>query len=328
MSPDVGRRAALFVVCAVVAIGAILVLEFLPMPERTLAWNAAFDAGHAPLFGLFALALLGWLRPFHRGEGGRPGRAYVAAFVLAAVAGVLTEIAQIGTGRDADPWDVVRDVLGASSFLLFAATLDGGLTEWRARPWVPLRAILRVTAAAVLALAFVPLAVVGICYGFRDAAFPHLMDFESYWEGRFVDTRDARVTLGYLPEPWTDPTRLVGVVTFGPGAWPALDLVEPYPDWTGYDRLTLKVWSELADPVTVSVRVDDHHPEADERFDQRFQTSLEIVPGENAISIPLSDVRDGPSGRRLDLAHVRRVILYASRVERPFTLYVDDIRLE
>jgi hypothetical protein len=312
---------------AALAVGAILLLEFGRVPEDTLWWRTAFDAGHALVFGVFAVGVLGLLRRYLDGDDARRRRAYGAAFVLATVAGVVTELGQVAATRDADPWDALRDVVGAAAFLLFAATLDGDLVRWPARPWIPVRGVVRVVAVTVLLFAFVPLAVVATSYGFRNAAFPHLLDFESYWESRFVRTHDASVTLGYLPDPWRDPNRIVGVVRFEPARWPSLDLREPYPDWRGFRALTLRVWSEQSERVKLAIRIDDAHSADTGAFADRFNRKLAVEPGENRFEIPLADlaaVRDG----RFDLGDVRRLMLFLDGPDRAVQLYVDDLRLE
>lgn len=327
MNRSPSRSPAWPAACIAAAIGTLLFLEFGRVPEDTMWWRTAFDAGHALVFGVFAVAVLGLLRRFLRGADARRRRAYVSAFVLATVAGVLTELGQIAAARDADPWDVARDVVGAAAFLLFAATFDGDLVRWPSRPWVPVKGVVRVAAVTLLLLAFVPVAVVATSYGFRNAAFPHLLDFESYWESRFVAARDADVTLGYLPEPWHDPNRLVGVVRFRSARWPSLDLREPYPDWTGYRELTFRAWSEEAEVVPLAIRIDDGRSAATGEYRDRFNRKLRIEPGENVLTVPLEDVAASRGGE-FDLADVRRVMLFMSQPARPVQLYIDDLRLE
>lgn len=312
---------------AALAVGAILFLEYGRVPADTLWWTTAYDAGHALVFGVFAISVLGLLRRYLGEDDRGRRRAYLSAFVLAAVAGLATELAQVGIDRDADPWDLMRDVVGAAAFLLFTATLDGDLVRWPARPWIPVKAIVRVAATALLLLAFVPLAVVGLGYVFRDAAFPHLLDFESYWEGRFVHVRDARVTLAFLPEPWTDPNRVVGLVRFDAARWPGVQLREPYPDWTGHETLTFRVWSELDRELPLAIRIDDGRSLASGAYAHRFTKRIPISPGENRIELPLSEVSAARSGG-FDLADVRRLMLFLNGPDRPVELYVDDLRLE
>ena len=281
------------------------------------------------LFGVVALAALVAL-PGRPGDPPARRRAtYGTAFVIAAVLGAASETMQFFGPRDADLWDLARDVVGAGAFLLFAATFEAGVVSWPRRPHVPFAALARIVAVFLLLLAFVPVAATATAYGFRNAAFPHLMDFESYWESRFLETRGADITLAFLPEPWNeDPTRLVGMVTFRPGGYSSMILREPVPDWGAYRALRFEVFSTLDREVDLTVRIDDEiairHPE----FGERYQGEFTIGPGRNDIEIPLDEVREGPRERPLDLTRIRQLLVFDKFEGEPYSLYFDSFRLE
>ena len=325
----VSRPALVRVAAVAVVIGALSFLEFAPPPGRGELLHVLYDAGHAMLFGLVALAALVAL-PGKPGDAPAKRRAtYWTAFAIAAVLGAASEMVQFFGPRDADLFDLVRDVVGAAAFLLFAATFEDGVVGWSGRPHVPIAAVARIAAVFLLLLAFVPLAATATAYGFRNAAFPHLMDFESYWESRFLVTRHANITLAFLPEPWNEDTnRLVGMVTFLPGGFSSLTLREPVTDWSAYRTLRFEVFSTLDHEVDLTVRIDDEIATERQTHGERYQGELTIRPGLNEIEIPLEEIRGGPRERSLDLSRIQNVIVFDKFEGEPYTLYLDSFRLE
>jgi len=303
-------------------------------PRGSLLMSAAFDAGHVPLYGLVALAVLYASITF----GSRPGRPHLWHYILALgvtlALGALAEILQaLGLG-DGNLGDFGRDAIAAAAFLLAAVSFDQRIIPRTAagqprrtiagRPW---RALAGILAAALLAIALTPVARTAIAYVKRNAAFPMICDFEDAWERTFVHVRDAELELGPAPTGWTrDAGGRVGRITFSPAVYPALIINEPYPDWRGYDRLIFEVYSELSDPVALVVRIDDaHHNNA---YADRFNRRLLIQPGANRIAIPLADIEQAPRGRTMDMARVQGVVLFAVRPTEAFTVWVDGVRVE
>ena len=102
-------------------------------------------------------------------------------------------------------------------------------------------------------------------------------------------------------------------------------MLEPYPDWRGYESLRLSLYSIDDDPVRISITIRDAHhaPEYTDRFTGHFV----LQPGSNEIGIDLDDVRNSPKTREMDMQAIVSVALYSRRPAKPFTLYVGDVRL-
>ncbi len=118
----------------------------------------------------------------------------------------------------------------------------------------------------------------------------------------------------------------VGQLTFHVAVYPALHIMEPHPDWSGYDRLVFEIYSEFDHPRELSFRINDN--QHDNTYADRFNRVLTVMPGPNHYEIELEDVARGPRHRRLDLRHVRNASLFAVRPEAPFRIWVDGFRLE
>jgi VanZ family protein len=114
-------RALLFIALAV---SLLAFLQFFQPPRVNRLWLSAMDAGHVPLFGVFALAILGLARSVTRKREAHPLRPYALAFVITSMVSALTEILQYFGPRDADVVDLARSVAGAAIFLLVVLLFD------------------------------------------------------------------------------------------------------------------------------------------------------------------------------------------------------------
>lgn len=297
----------------------VVTLLRLRPPEETLLWQVLFDIGHALIFGVIALVLLR-VALVDREAPPLRRRAYVLAFAFAAGLGVVAEFAQIFSSRDSDPWDGVRNVFGAGAFLLFAATFDRHVVA------AGRRARLRAAAVVLLLVTILPELALARAYVLRAWAFPDLASFEAAWEDRFTSGWGVDVERVPAPAGWPGDPGTVAELTFLSERDATWMIQAPVPDWTGYETLRFEVFSELAQPAPLRLRILD--AASDERREDRFDRELRIEPGLNQIAVALDDVRVGPEARELDLTRVTNVAVYASEVRRHFSLYVDGFRLE
>ena len=306
----------------------LAILQLLPIPRETRWWRAVFDAGHAPLFGALAIVLLAISLSIPVWKERGRGLHYLAAFAGAVVLGAMSEAFQLTGARNASVWDLLRNVAGSAAFLAFVATFDAELQPRLVSPSLPVKGLLRVGAAVLLGVAFVPVAATGVAYLSRNAAFPRICSFQSYWESFFLETSVLELTLSYLPEELQGdaPDNLVGRLEFAAGPGNRLMLVEPFPDWSGHDTLAFELYSPLDRPVNLGLRIDDADHDTTHR--DRFNLRIRVTPGRNEIRVPLEDVREAPATRQMAMDRIRKVVLFAGAPETPFLLYVDDFRLE
>lgn len=320
-----------------IAAGVMAFVLLANTPDWGMLWSAVFDAGHTPLFGLFALMVLraasAWENPRAGQTGPRRIRNYVLALGVTVAFGGLTEILQGLGSRHAELWDFIRDVLGGSAILLLAFGFDrradphpthGRLS--RAQE-CSLRVILAFVAMILLAVAFLRVTTVAIAYLRRDAIFPRICEFDDRWQTTLVGVQDAVLTNGEPPAGWgRELSNLVRRLTFLPARYPGMSILEPHPDWTGYERLVFQVYSEEPAPVGLVLRINDsRHNNA---YGDRFNRTLVIQPGSNRISIALDDVRRAPTTRLMDMTHIRGLTLFAVDPPMPFSVYLDGFRLE
>jgi len=308
-------------------VGLLLFLILGDAPERTRFWDALFDAGHTPLFGLVALSLLGLLRIRTRPDHG--SRTWWTAFVVTLVVGAATECLQVfQANREASIEDFLRDIAGAGALLLLVAAVP-----WGAPGAGPIRTRRgRLSAAAVamvlLVAAGAHLAMTAALYAARDRAFPTLFALDgSWWERRLVEPSGSTLTpASMVPRGLAATGELLARLDLEPGTYPGIAFDEPYPDWRGYRRLVFAVVSDLDRPLSLVVRV--HDAAHDQRTADRFNRSLVIHPGINRVAIPIDEIRMAPDRREMDLRRIRGVILFAYRLVEPTHVYLGALRLE
>jgi hypothetical protein len=113
-------------------------------------------------------------------------------------------------------------------------------------------------------------------------------------------------------------------MTLYPYQYSGVSLIYFEKDWTGYGRLRLDIENALKDKaVAVILRIDDTlSPD----YDNRINRLITLNPGVNEVDIPFTGLVT-PSGRHLNMANIKNVIIFMERPETPTVLYLDHIRL-
>jgi hypothetical protein len=297
----------------------LLFLFFGDVPEVSRFWSAFFDAGHTALFGVIALVVHHWVTSRRRERA--PARDRLASLAITVILGAATEVLQTLQARgDPSVSDLLRDTAGAAAFLLagWAFSARSGRT-------------LRRTAAIVAALALLiaagwTLILTSARYIARDQAFPTLFALDgSWWEPAFIELDGNQLVPGAGPPGDSAASRLARL-DLAPGLYSGIAFEEPYPDWRGRTALTLTIVSDLDRPLAMAIRV--HDAAHDQRYRDRFNRRLTIVPGTNRVRIPVEDIWTAPDRRRMDLRRIRGVLLFAYDLKQPAHVYLGPLRLE
>jgi VanZ family protein len=300
----------------------LLFLFFGDAPASSRFWNAFLDAGHTALFGVIALVVYYWVASRRRGASALSNG--LAAFAITVILGALTEVLQTFQARgDPSVTDLLRDAAGAGAFLLIAWVVS----TWR-KHWTSARLAAVVVAVVLLASAGWTLMRTTACYAARDNAYPTLFNLDgSWWESEFLDLGQNRLTPGVRTMPGGERQDVrLSRLDLAPGRYSGITFDEPYPDWRGRDALALTIVSDLDQALPMAIRV--HDASHDQRLRDRFNRSFNIVPGVNRLRIPLEDIRNAPDRRKMDMARIRGVILFAFDLKKPASLFVGPLRLE
>ncbi len=306
----------------------LLVVLWIPFPRPTFLAKAINDFSHIPLFGLVALMTLWVFRkvsPRHHSA----GRSYLLSFVSVLVIAGLSEWVQSWTAsRSPSIWDFAYDVLGALCALGLYATFDAHLDR-KSLGWngASRKRLIRVGIGLVLVVTLLPVLSWSYAFYDRERRFPILCQFTSPWEMKFVKAFGSTLEVADSPKEWGKVSGdLVGKVRFQTIRYPGFRLEEPYPDWRGFSSFSLEVYSDLPHTQELVLRIDDRSHNGNHT--DRFNRVLLISPGLNRISVSLEEVREALEGRQLDLSAIQTVLLFAVKPPEPFTLYVDNLRLE
>jgi hypothetical protein len=265
---------------------------------------------------LFALALSARSRPTLRARASAIWLAAGAALAL----GAGVELAEAVTGRNGDPWDVVRDGGGALLVALMLTARDSALSA-------AMRTALAGAALSTLAACVYPAAAALHDEARARAQFPVLASFETTTElsrFRFEEGMEPRI----VPTTDDEGRAASGMrLRLPPGRYPGFELSYFPRDWRGARALRLLIVNPEPTPIELNVRIDD--AEYDYRLDRadRYDRAFPLSPGANRIEIPLSDVAMAPRGRRFDLERVQTLLVYAIDLGQPREIIVGPIVL-
>jgi hypothetical protein len=306
-----------------------VVLSLVPLvtfggPDSGLMGQTIRDLGHLPLFGWITTLLL---LALHRLCGSRLGlhAQYIAALVIALGLGLATELIQMVGPRDADAWDLFRNVLGAVCAIVWWPTFDRRFKD------SPVRAgrnpfLLRLAVVAAFLVTALPLIGVTQAYVERWPRMPVLFDFSSENQARFMKARHVWWKFSPPLPAWTgNAPEHAARVSFSHFAGSALVFMEPTPDWTGHETFYFEVFHPREGTLEFGVRIDDQH--YSRRWSDRFGRNVFLEPGFNRIEIPLDDVLHGPVDRLLDLERIQRIVLYPVDPVGGYELYFGSVGL-
>jgi hypothetical protein len=319
------KKSLALIALTFIIVGAILIIFTLKLPHDTYLWRETQNLGHTPLFGVVAVAILGILTAL-KGETTKNRLLhYLLAFIGASILGLSVEIAQIWTPGDADIVDFARDVAGELSFLGFYMLLDSKMVpllfghRWR-------KLTILGTATIILAAATYPVASLAMAYYDRNHAFPQIIDFEHRWEKSFLKIRNVTWERVDNTLNWTDSHgSKIALTTFYQVTYPTLFIEEPYPNWAGYDTLSFGVYSKQDTTIKLTISIEDARHNT--KFEDRFNLNFKVMPGPNQINIPLEDIKNAPSKRKMDMNAIRAIHIFAYKPANPFSVYFDNFRL-
>ena len=264
-------------------------------------WTGIFHVlqktGHSVTFGIAALLVLSFLRARKR--------ALLAdcaiALAVTVALGALTEVAQIYSHRDPSVVDVLRDSLGAVAALAGAS-------------WVSSRSVTAaVVCLASVVLVMAPMAVCLAAYANRDLRYPVLWQFSSPLDMYFA--RDAGEGLARITAPsrWQrggSEEWALYVPLSSTGA-SGVSLTETYPR---LDR-PRQAADRCHQPHAVPSPADapDRGPPAQPGIHRSLQRRLRVPAAtRQTISVALQRVESAPRGRRMDMRHVAKLVLFRS----------------
>ena len=308
-------------------IAVVLTVLFGELPDNSLFWQEVQNSGHTFLFAVAAVLILLLLQDSSAKFRRTPLKLYVAAGLFGLLAGVLTEVVQLLIGSDSSIMDVMRDLTGIVAGLGLFASVDKTLQPHWLKSRQGVKVGLVVLSISIFTAGLFPLAHLSAAYVQRNEAFPVIFDLKADWAASFIEIKNAVVKASVdQQEGNADHLKRLVFVQFKPGIYPGVSMIEPYPDWSLFEALTLDIYSEQAGTFDLVVRVhDEKHSHA---YSDRFNKRLVVEVGENHFHIPLHEIEHAPTGREMDMTRISEIVLFAEQPVVPVSFYLGVMRLE
>jgi hypothetical protein len=238
---------------------------------------------------------------------------FIIMFVVFFVGGII-ELIQPYFGRTARWRDLEIDLLGGFLGVMFLVSARRNLA--RGLPALGQFAGL----ALVVVLFYGPVITLWDMWQ-ASREFPVLSDFETRfetkrWSSGEIDNGIARHGESSLR------------VALGMEKYAGTTLRRSFGDWRGYSIFAFSLYDPDPDPlrITVSIRDEEHFRRGGEYHD-RFNRSFIMAQGWNDVYIPVSDIENAPSERKLELDHLSEVVIFTVDQPAPRVMYLDYVRL-
>ena len=309
------RRNGLRILASTVVVILLLAIHFV-RPSRGGLWLQTFyDSLHVPLFGVIAVCVL-LITPLHWSR-----RKRLLGMLFAVVTlGVLSEIAQIPTARDASLSDLLADWFGAAGFIAVAVVFSSSISVPKGRG-----RYLVILGIALVIWPLLPLAKVSAAYLERIQLLPALVSFDSTFGDLFYRAQNAKIR---------KIRRSIGIsfsaeVDLQNGPWPGIIFHDLWPNWEPFSALVIEIENPEAEPLSVNIRVHDRtHRDGDQPYGDRFNRQVELAPGTKMIRVTLADIQGAPAGRQMNMAEIDGLAVFCTQQESGRRFLLHDIWLE
>ena len=154
----------------------------------------------------------------------------------------------------------------------------------------------------------------------RLTRFPVLADFEDPSDITFWIAEQGDHTERHPSDKSTIVRILPGVdeshhlkVELGRGRWSGVSFYPPIANWEKYRLLSFSLCRHPS-TIRLAIRVDDNQEtlHTSDRFNRLLPEPEESAAGCQLIEIPVDDIRRGPKVRLLDVAEVKRIVIFSA----------------
>lgn len=275
---------------------------------------------HSLGFAVVAFVLVGVFRQ----RGHRP-RSYFYAAVAAMFAGVVSEVAQLSVGRDADVGDLLRNAIGIVAGLGLATIFDPVLRHRKDRVWLAL--VSMATVAALVASFWHPVTSAHALWA-RNAALPKLATFGEGWESHLYEEANGPTARRIVrPPDWPVTTDDIVLWTESTGRWNTFLHLRPYPDWRGYGAFSFVAAAADKQEYELQLEIWDTPPGPDDSRN-RFSRNFSVTPTPERFTIRFDEIADSAAERAFDFEHVDLIIVSRRGDGGRGTVLLDDFQLE
>lgn len=266
-------------------------------------YRRLWDMGHSVFFALLAVNLVWWsIIKNHR-------QFFIACLMVFSVS-LLIEKLQSFIGRDASWFDVLSNMSG----FLFGYSFIHAISKTIL--------VLRLFAISGLlpgCWAVLKSLIVMIVLWQQ---FPLLSGGDSSWEFAAWGGRAQVVRID------DNPGRRYRVNFSGQAYQPA-NLRGFIQSWDEHQKLILQIENPSNEKFVLTLRISDRQHELfSQEYNDRFNRSIELLPGWNNVEISVEDIRSAPLNRQLNLQDLYVLKLFLPESGKPREIYLNRIFLE
>ena len=118
-------------------------------------------------------------------------------------------------------------------------------------------------------------------------------------------------------------------VSLGTQKYAGTTLKRSFGDWRGYSTFAFSLYNPDPNPlrITLSIRDEEHFRRGGE-YQDRFNRAFTMEQGWNDVSIPIADIENAPSARKLELDHLSEVVIFTVDPPAPRVMYLDYVHLK
>lgn len=285
-----------------------------PGDEAARSFKAFWDLGHIIVFALWSYLLLKGVKVL---AGLKFLKQAALLLVFAVIMGSLIELLQGRFHRTPSIEDVVRDIIGTLMALAFLAPQRVALSKNVLRSF-------QISTALLVIGALFPFAGAITDEYIARKSFPLLSNFESPFEmSRWECRPGCSIVKGVAPDGGNSLK-----VPLATTLYSGVSLRYFPRDWRGFSFLNFNIFNESNEPLKITCKIHDReHRVRGYKYNDRYNKSLTLTPGWNMVTIPLSDVASAPKERKMDLAEIRNVGFFVTRLKKEMNVYMDDLAL-
>lgn len=306
-------------------LGCVAIGLVFPFTTEGRLWGELFDLAHAPVFCGVLLLIVGMCDPPAVGLSRHTvlfsmtaDRVLGLVLVLIAAGGA-AEVLQAMVGRSASLGDIAANSIGLIAGVCWIA-------RCRSVPISAGRKYALAGFAVVILVSISPLMDVWDCV-LQIRSFPMLASFERPREFHNWKSHGARLTQS---SEWATDGNFCGRLDLQPGSYPGMLMIWFARDWTEKSGLHLALKNPGKFDLQIVVKLHDQQHVANGFPDNDRYHEVVLVPAEKeiAVDIPLTEVKNAPETRPMDLDQMWTIDLFAIHLEQPAVLLVDEVRLK
>ena len=298
--------------------GVCFIMFFVGNPNsyQLRSWEIFWNLGHVAAYSLWTYLLITSFPSLNR----QPyGYQWLWAMGLALLLGVIIEMIQKQyLGRTADLNDIIKNMIGCAFALTFLTPI-----RHHTKRYYPL--LLKIGILIVVMAEFLPLAQAITDEWIAKEQFPYLGTFETPFETTRWEPINSKITVSRdIKSQGKASLRIDLTATTYSGA-----TLEYLPrDWRGFSSVRFDIYNPQKFPLEMICRINDFdHNRNGYHHQDRFNQKMMIEPGWNRFEIPMERVQNAPKNRRMNMTEIESFAIYAYRLSRSRSIYIDDLRL-